>query len=396
MEVQELLFNSLESSCGHIHHARLMAVLDVSHALQRSNHLALSAIGRKLLGPSSIKHKIKKVDRLEGNTHLHKELNALYAGLSDFIFKYVSHDKRTPLIVDLCFVKDDRAIQMLSAEVATKGRSLPLYREVFHEGGLADRAEAFLNNVHQCLPEGREVVIVMDAGFYEKWFKAIESHGWYWLCRARKGKTMKLSEESDWISIKDFIHGIGNKTTAYNTATLTKRHQHACRIITTRRSPKGRKATVSRGKTTSTFASGSYSAAAKEPWILTTNLPLSYKAAQIVHLYSKRMQIEESFRDLKSRQFGLGGRDIRTRCVHRWSVKMLLAAIVQITYWIIGIIGHSQGMQKYFQSNTVKNRKVFSYFTLGKLIIEHKQFNMICNNERTLADIIEQELAREW
>lgn len=75
---------------------------------------------------------------------------------------------------------------------------------------------------------------------------------------------------------------------------------------------------------------------------------------------------------------------------------MLLAAIVQITYWVIGVIGHSQGMQKIFQTNTVKDRKVFSYFTLGKLIIEHEKINEITFNESNLAQVIQQELRRKW
>ena len=132
---------------------------------------------------------------------------------------------------------------------------------------------------------------------------------------------------------------------------------------------------------------------AKELWILATNLPQTYRAVQVMLLYSKRMQIEESFRDIKSHQFGLGGRYIRTRCVDRWGVKMLLAAIVQITYWVIGIIGHSQGMQRLFQSNTVRDRKVFSYFTLGKFIIEYDRLKAIQYDERTLFDVIQIELA---
>ncbi len=154
--------------------------------------------------------------------------------------------------------------------------------------------------------------------------------------------------------------------------TLTRRHEHRCRLVTTKRPPKGRVFKDSHGDARGLIGSGRYKSSGKEPWLLATNLlDEKYKAVEIVKLYSKRMQIEESFRDLKSYQFGLCGRYIRTKCVHRWGVKMLLTAIVQITYWVIGVLGHSQGMQKIFQANTVKDRKVFSYFMLGKLIIEH-------------------------
>jgi len=108
------------------------------------------------------------------------------------------------------------------------------------------------------------------------------------------------------------------------------------------------------------------------------------------------MQIEESFRDIKSARYGLGGRNVETRCIYRWGILMLLAAIAQITLWIIGVIGHSQGFQKIFQSNTVKDRKVFSYFYLGQLIVEFNKINELNFNYKSLPTIIETELARVW
>lgn len=395
MLTDRLLYEAMEEGCPYIHQTRLESVLDVAEGLRESQNLSLSAIGRKLTGEAKVKSKIKKVDRLEGNTKLHKELSGLYKGLSNFVFKYISQDEVLPIIVDLCFMMDDRGIQMLSAEIATKGRSIPLYREVFTEGELKGRANNFLRQLSLNIPKDREVIIIMDAGFYEDWLQAVESFGWYWVLRVRQGKSVKIGE-NDWRSIKDWVPDIGKRTANHAKVLLTKKHKHACRIVTTRKDLKGRKAKVSRGRTTSKIASGMYSAAAKEPWILATNLPASYKGPQVVNLYAKRMQIEESFRDVKSHQLGLGARYIQTKCTYRWSVKMLLAAIVQITYWVIGVIGHSQGMQQLFQANTVKDKKVFSYFTLGKLIIEHDKLNEIKYNKRELSDVIHDELARNW
>ncbi len=396
MFTTRLLFNELESVCPDIHVTRLEALLDVANALQRSQNLSLSAMGKCLSSDAERKHKIKKVDRLEGNKHLHSELDELYKGLSQFTFKYIAQVVSVPIIIDLCFVKDDRQIQMLSAEISTKGRSIPIYREVFKEGELSERESNFLGKIKECLPEDREIIVIMDAGFSEAWFKTIENLGWHWLCRVRKGKSIKLTADEDWISIKDFIPQIGYKTKNYNEVLLMKAHEHTCRLVTTKLKPKGRIVKVSRGKTTSKLASSSYRNAAKEPWILATSLPSEFKPAMIIKLYSKRMQIEESFRDVKSHQFGLSGRYIRTTCIYRWGVKMLLAAIAQITCWVIGVIGHSQGMQRRFQSNTVKDRKVFSYFTLGQLIINHDELHRLSYSENSLIDVIQTELAREW
>ncbi len=51
-----------------------------------------------------------------------------------------------------------------------------------------------------------------------------------------------------------------------------------------------------------------------------------------MNYYSKRMQIEQSFRDIKSHQFGLSARYASTKSIYRWGVKMLLAAIVQTMF----------------------------------------------------------------
>lgn len=143
-------------------------------------------------------------------------------------------------------------------------------------------------------------------------------------------------------------------------------------------------------------ASGNYKRSAKEPWVLATNLPENYSPTQIVNTYKKRMQIEESFRDVKSHPFGLSARYIRTVSIYRWAIAMLLAAIVQVTLWIIGVIAHHQGMQSYFQENTVRDKKVFSYFYLGQLIVEHNKLHEIMTKCLSIECAIQEELKRDW
>jgi hypothetical protein len=393
MIANELIHNHLEKLCPSIYMTRLDAVMDVALSLQKSKNLSLTEMGRNLVGEGNVKHRIKKVDRLEGNKHLHNELNQIYMGLSDYVFSLISQDKNLPIIVDLCFMKDDIDIQMLSAEVASKGRTIPLYREVFNAGELKNRADSFITKLSACVPTDRNVIIIMDAGFHEDWLKAIEAQNWYWICRTRTGKSFQFSGEKDWISVKEFIPKVNEKTKDHGNILLTSTHQHPCRLITTHNKHKKSHRNTPRALKTRNNGAGSYLQAAKEPWILTTNLPSRYKSTEIVTFYSKRMQIEESFRDIKSHQFGLCGRYVRTTCIHRWGVKMMLAAIAQIVYWVLGIIGHSQGMQRLFQANTVRDKKVFSYFTLGRFIIEYDKLDKITIDHENLPKIIQKELA---
>lgn len=397
MEAIELLGSHLEEFCPMIHKTRLESVLEVATALQHSKNLSLTAMGRQVEGSASMKHKIKKVDRLEGNKHLHEELSRLYSGLSDYVFKYVSNESKLPILIDLCYIKDSHEVQMLSAEVALKGRSIPLYRDVFRSGDLKGRASCFLSNLSLCLPKSAVVIVIMDAGFGKDWFSEIESYQWYWLSRIREGKKIKVAPSSDWCTVKELRPEIGTRAKSYNNASIMIKHDLECRIVTKKKSSKNTKSGYKRQPRNYNAGNGSYQRSAKEPWILATNLPPSaYTTTKVINYYTQRMQIEESFRDLKSHQFGLGARYARTSSIERWGVKMLLAAIVQIVFWIIGIIGHSQSFQKIFQANTVKNKKIFSYFYLGKLIFEHDMLDKLLIDYEKLPNIIDAELARKW
>jgi hypothetical protein len=392
MFIHSALYKHLSEVCPDVHAARLHAVIDVAKSLEKSQSLALTSMGRHIDSTSSIKHRVKKVDRLESNVQLYKELHYLYQGLSEYVFTYISQTKDVPIVIDLCYMKDDKDIQMLSAELATRGRTLPLYREIFGKGELTKRASSFITALAKLIPEDREVICIMDAGFHEDWFKAIESTHWFWLVRSRKPSSIKFSGDEEWTKIKDFIPTIGARTKEYEDVLLYRNYSRSCRLVTTHKKSDRKRTKTTNYKKNRLTGSGKYLEAAREPWILATNLPSKYKATQIVTLYSKRMQIEESFRDLKSHQFGLSGRNVRTTSVHRWGVKMLLAAIVQIVFWAVGIVAHSQGLQKIFQANTVKDRKVFSNFTLGKLIIEFDKLHEIKVGFHQFLEIIQKEL----
>lgn len=193
MEAIDILHNHLMDECPFIHGKRLQAVIDVACSLQKKQNLSLTAIGKGLSGDVALKHKIKKVDRLEGNKYLYEEIGSIYTGLSSFLFQYISSQEDVPVLIDLCYLKDAHDVQMLSAEIALKGRSIPLYREVFGSGGFSGRAQSFLQGVMHCIPKNKTVIFIMDAGFGEDWLKAIESLGWFWLIRIRQGKMLKLN-----------------------------------------------------------------------------------------------------------------------------------------------------------------------------------------------------------
>jgi hypothetical protein len=88
------------------------------------------------------------------------------------------------------------------------------------------------------------------------------------------------------------------------------------------------------------------------------------------------MQIEETFRDLKSPAYGLGLRHSRTRCPKRFNVMILIALVLQLVLWWVGFFAQSKGWQKHFQANTVRNKNVLSTIRLGKEVLRHKSYKL--------------------
>lgn len=65
-----ILHQHLSEYCPEIHSSRLQSVMDVATALQSSENLSLTAIGRHLENETHIKYKIKKtaIFSLQGDT----------------------------------------------------------------------------------------------------------------------------------------------------------------------------------------------------------------------------------------------------------------------------------------------------------------------------------------
>ena len=100
-------------------------------------------------------------------------------------------------------------------------------------------------------------------------------------------------------------------------------------------------------------------------------------AAQIVQLYSLRMQIEEYFRDLKNHRFGWSLEDVRCGSEKRLEVLLLIATLAMFIILLIGRMAEQLGHHRRYQSNTVSNRRVLSFFVLGSLILQRQDTDWI-------------------
>jgi len=69
-------------------------------------------------------------------------------------------------------------------------------------------------------------------------------------------------------------------------------------------------------------------------------------ARKLVRLYRQRMQIKESFRDLKSQQFGERLECSRSRGVGRFTVRVLIASLAAFILWLLGTATERCGLER--------------------------------------------------
>ncbi len=113
----------------------------------------------------------------------------------------------------------------------------------------------------------------------------------------------------------------------------------------------------------------------KGPWLLATSLEHSRGSGKrIVKLYSLRMQIEETFRDLKNGRWGLGLEYARSRSHARLENLLLIGTLTLFVIWLAGLIAKTRDWTRHFQANTERRYPVLSVFFLGTRLLESRSF----------------------
>ena len=136
-------------------------------------------------------------------------------------------------------------------------------------------------------------------------------------------------------------------------------------------------------------AGSAHSVNANRAWLLVTSLPITSKLAKkVVHIYSTRMQIEESFRDVKSVRFGVGFELNLTRSAQRLQNLLLIAMIATFVLWLLGMAARHSGQHLQYQANTVKDRHVLSAIYLGLRVANDRRFTFLLNELKGVSVIL--------
>ena len=244
MHLQGLLHKLFDDAANFIDKRIHTLLLKSAETLPDSSHLSLTSIGRSLVSATTVKHNIKRLDRLFSNKTLHKKSSIYF----EVMAKHILNDNKQPtILIDWSGLTPCGEFHMLSANICVGGRALPIL------------------------------------------------------------------------------------TIAYRESEYGKQKTHRNFLLQ-----------------------------------LSLILPTEqFNAKQIIDIYKSRMQIEEYFRDLKNTKNGFGLRHCRSFQKNRLNVALLIGAISTLMLWIIGLMAIEKKIHFSFQSNTLKNRKVLSVFSIG-------------------------------
>jgi len=355
-----------------MHAKRSAALLAVVGAVLRRGSMTLTQLGRALPGKSLTKHKIKRVDRLLGNPHLHAELDLIYQRQARTLLSGVPNPV---ILVDWSNAQPDRSWQVLMAAVSSKGRAVPLYQEVHplsaYNNGKVHRA--FLEHLYAMVPPECTPIVVTDAGFRGPWFKAVSDLGWDWVGRVRNGIQIRCPGSAWWTSLKELYAKATGRVQALGRCLLSRHTPYAAELYLVH-SPKGK--TGRKGKTMTSTACRCRDGA-HDPWLLATSLSGGPEMAQRVRkLYAQRMQIEETFRDLKDERWSFGLGQARCGQDKRWAVLLLIASLAYLAVWLVGLTALTHGWARHFQANTDRGRTVLSTLFLGREVLRHPRYQL--------------------
>ncbi len=122
----------------------------------------------------------------------------------------------------------------------------------------------------------------------------------------------------------------------------------------------------------------------KEPWLLATSLNKTrYLSKKVVKIYATRMQIEESFRDLKT---GLKMNSCGSRNSQRLQVLLLIALVAQYLLFLLGLAVKAAGKPRRYQANSIKNRNVLYNQFIGLRAYKDKQLKLLKKHWKAAMD----------
>lgn len=346
-----------------MHAARASALIKAVQALLVSRRLILMEMARAWPGADQVRAPLKCLDRLLSNSHLHEQREALYAQMIGWLI-------RTPspiILVDWSALHADCRWHLLRAAVPMGGRTITLLDMVFPEAlqGSVKAEREFLERLKALLPRAVKPILVTDAGFRAPWFRDVAQMGWRYVGRLRHHTKIKLPGKP-WRDNRKLLPKASRRPQRLNAVSIVASNPLRVDLVLYRKKPAGRVQLNRYGAAKRSARGLMAQRREREPWLLVACSALGQLSAQqIVAIYAKRMQIEESFRDLKCEHFGCGFYYSLTRKPERIATLLLIHALAGFVTWLASLSVTALATKRYGGVLGGRARRHYSVFRIA-------------------------------
>jgi len=365
MHIDKLLHKVFKPASQDIDKRLHRALLKTAETLCECRHLSIAGLGRCLISSTTVKHSIKRIDRLFGNQHLHHKRHRYYKNMVNLL---VGENRQPVILIDWSGLTHCDEYHLLRASIPVGRRALVIWESAYREKQYNSQKthRTFIRDLKALLPASSCPIIVTDAGFKCPWYQLIREQGWEFIGRVRNRTLCRETGEKSWLPVKGYYAKATRSARYLFAGLLARDNPVACHFYLYHGTKQHRVKKNLRGKRIQSGHSLKYEKREREPWLIVSSLATqTYTPKQIISLYKQRMQIEEAFRDIKNTRNGFGLRHCRSRESKRLNVALLIGAIAMLLLWIVGIIVRQQEQHYQFQANTVRQRSVLSTFTIG-------------------------------
>jgi Transposase DDE domain len=360
----KVLQKCLPNVISAMHAVRARALMKAVQSLLSCRRLILMDMARSWPGANRVRAPLKCLDRLLSNPHLHAQREMFYAAMMRWLVRH----PMPIILVDWAELHEDCRWQLLRAAIPVGGRSITILDMVFPESmkGSPVAEKQLLQRLRALLPKSVTPILVTDAGFRAPWFRAVARLGWHYVGRLRH-RTLIQVDGAEWVDNRSLFPQASSRPQRLESIRMVASNPWHVDLILYRKSKAGRVMLTRHGTRSRSHTSLKAEQRERDPWLLVASCDLSaLSARQIVSIYTKRMQIEESFRDLKCERFGCAFYYSLTRKPERIAALLLIHALATFVAWLTAWSQEPTGAQlQYGGINNKRSRRHYSLLRIG-------------------------------
>lgn len=316
----------------------------LAHAVVGAIHAdaaSITAIGRAAarIREVSEKHSIKQVDRMLANSKLDAT-----AVMQHVIPTLISGRSRIVVAVDWTEFASNGHSTVAVSMITDHGRATPLMWLTVASKRLKKRRSQFEDRVlwrlRLAVPEHVRVTVLADRGFADTglFWTLQEKMAFDYVIRFKAG-TFVESSDGDARPAGDWVPSNG-QAKRLDQPLMTRKRRRVPAVVCVKR------------------------AGMKEAWCLVTSLA-DGTAEEIVQLYSRRFDIEHTFRDQKDWRFGLALDHMTLGTPDRRDRMLLVLALATMFSVIVGAAGERIGLDRTLRANTETRKRTHSLLRQG-------------------------------